>query len=72
MFEFLAEFPAARFEEFHVRLAVGFHVSSHDETVIGSDLLGVPSLKFGFLFGGHAVWVIIGRIGYGSIIVLVF
>ena len=71
LFEFFPEFLATDFEEFHVRFAVGFHLSPHDETVIGRDFLGIPPLESSFRFGGHAVGIIVGGVGHGSLVVLV-
>ena len=72
LFEFVPEFLTAGFEEFDVRFAVGFHLSPRDEMVVGSDLLSIPSFKFGFLFEGHAVGVIVGHVWHGSLVVLIF
>ena len=49
--ELLAEFPTACFQQFDVRLAVGFHLSSQDETVTGIHFFGMPPFKVHFLFG---------------------
>ena len=71
LFELFAEFSAPSFEEFHVGFTVRFHFSLQDETVVGSHFFGVPSFKFGLLFGRHAIGIIVGRVGHGSIIVLI-
>ena len=71
LFELVAEFSAPGFQQFDVRLAVGFHLSSQDETVVGSHFFGVPSFKFGLLFGRHAIGIVVGSVGHGSIIVLI-
>ena len=69
--EFLAEFPTPRFQQFDVRLAVGLHFRSQDESVMGSHFFGVPSFKLGFLFGRHALRIIVGSIRHGSLVALV-
>lgn len=45
LFEFFPEFLTTGLEKFHVRFALGFHLSTHDKTVIGVDLLGIPPFK---------------------------
>ena len=69
--ELVSEFPTTCFQQFHVRLAVGFHLASQDEAVVGSDLLGVPPFKLGFLLGRHTVRIVVGGVRHGSIIVLI-
>ena len=71
LFEFLAEFSASCFEEFHVGLTVRFHFSSQNEAVVGSNLLGVPPFKFRFLLGGHTVGIVRVSGRHGSIVVLI-
>ena len=43
-----------------------------DELVVGSDFFSIPSFKLGFFLGGHAVGIVMGSIGHGSFVVLVF
>ena len=71
LFEFLAEFLAPGFQQFHVGFTVRFHFSSQNEAVVSIDLLGVPPFKFRFLLGGHAIRIarVSGR--HDSIIVLI-
>ena len=40
--------------------------------VVGSDFFSIPSFKLGFFLGGHAVRMVLGSIGHGSLVVLVF
>ena len=43
----------------------------HDETVVGSGLLGVPPFEFGFLFGRHTIRIVVGGVGHRSFVVLI-
>ena len=69
--EFLAEFPTARSQQFDVRLAVGFHLASEDEAVVGGHFFGVPPFKLGFLLGRHTVGIVCVSGRHGSIVVLI-
>ena len=48
LLQLLSEFLAARFEELDVADAVSLHVPFQMEGVVIVDLVGIPSLEFGF------------------------
>ena len=71
LLEFLAELLTSGFQQFHVRLAIRFHFSSHDEVVVGLYFLLVPAFEFRFLFGGHTVRIVRVYRRHGSFVRLV-